>query len=329
MGVARSGLPHFLHRKFFRDSLTILMYHGVVSTPLAVADWCFLSEASFRRQANYLKENFRVVSLCDALVMMQENLKELTAVITFDDGFLNNYRVAFPILMQLELPATIFLSTGLVNTDDTVWYCKINRAISATKKTFFDWRGKRYSLVSKLDRFNLSEQLQEYIKNLSQRQLVGELRKMITDLGDDINRPIEPDSPFRILDGGSIKEMMKSGLIEFGAHTHSHAILSSLTSEERRQEIIQSLVTVENLTGSTCRLFSYPNGRQEDYDNESIEILGSYGVKAAVTAIGGPNHQKTPPLQLRRYGVGADADFDEFRCKTHLFTPKTMKSFFL
>ena len=87
------------------------MYHGVVRKPLAVPDWCFISEQNFSRQMEYLHRNFKVVSLTQAAEDLRENrINEPTAVITFDDGYQNVCDVAYPLLSRLGLPATVFLS---------------------------------------------------------------------------------------------------------------------------------------------------------------------------------------------------------------------------
>lgn len=277
-------------------------------------------EDVFRRQVEYIRKTFRVVPLYDGFVMMKKNMiREPALAITFDDGFQNNYDIAFPIIEEFELPATIFLVTGLINTDETVWFCKLNRAIAATKRPLLDWQNKRYSLDGQKNRTETSVSLQEYLKSLPHTKLVTELRKIIEELGDDADRPIEPGSPFRMLDSRSIDEMVKSGLVEFGSHTHSHAILSRLSLEERSKEILNSTKAVEEMTSRPCRLFSYPNGDKGDFDFESMRILESTGVEVGVTTIEGINNQRTPSLELRRYGVGGDTDFDRFRCLVHHF----------
>jgi peptidoglycan/xylan/chitin deacetylase (PgdA/CDA1 family) len=115
-----------------------------------------------------------------------------------------------------------------------------------------------------------------------------------------------------MLTRNAIAEMVASGLIEFGAHTHQHAILSRLSEEERLNEIRQSVDAVYQLTGRPCRCFSYPNGRTEDYDLETIDHLKACGIQMAVTTTSGPNNGATPVMELRRYGIGADLPMAEF-----------------
>ena len=110
---------------------------GLLRIPSWSNDWCFVDEHSFRMQIEYLKKHFEIISLSEAVGRMEKGeIKRPTAVITFDDGYQNNYDVAFPILCRERIPATIFLTTGLINTNDTVWYCRFNLALSQTQRTF-------------------------------------------------------------------------------------------------------------------------------------------------------------------------------------------------
>src|SRR5512134_2690195 len=103
------------------------MYHAVLTSPLAVPDWCFLDAGVFREQLEYLARRFEVVSLHEAVRRLKNRMvTRPTAAITFDDGFQSVHDVAFPILKRMGLPATVFVATGLVGTDDTTWYCRLN-----------------------------------------------------------------------------------------------------------------------------------------------------------------------------------------------------------
>jgi peptidoglycan/xylan/chitin deacetylase (PgdA/CDA1 family) len=143
------------------------------------------------------------------------------------------------------------------------------------------------------------------------------VRRIIRELGDEPTCPIAVGSPFRMLNSKAITEMAASGLIEFGAHTHTHAILSQLSIDEQRNEIERSIKAIRELTGRSCQLFAYPNGGARDYDGESMKILEEYGVHASVTAINEPNDRMTPPMELRRYGIGADMSPAYFQLKAH------------
>lgn len=70
--------------------------------------------AKFREQMSYLKKNCEVIGIER---LLSEERKKQKVVITFDDGYRDNYLNAYPILKELGLPGTIFLITGMINTD--------------------------------------------------------------------------------------------------------------------------------------------------------------------------------------------------------------------
>jgi peptidoglycan/xylan/chitin deacetylase (PgdA/CDA1 family) len=324
--IAKTKISQLFHSLAYRDELTIIMYHGIIKDPLMVDDWCFVDEHSFRMQIEYFKKHFEIISLSEAVKRMGNGgIKRPTAVITFDDGYQNNYDVAFPILRKERIPATIFLTTGLINTDDTVWYCRLNLALSKAQRTHIEWNGFKFDLSTLCQKAKASAAIQDSLKRLKHSQLMATVRSIILELGDDPDCSIEIGSPFRMLDKKAIGEMATSGLIEFGAHTHHHSILSHLSDGERYNEIRQSINTVYKLTGRPCKYFAYPNGRAEDYNIETIKDLKTCGIEIAVTTISGPNDRMTPAMELRRYGVGANLPMAEFQLMVHHFYYKSLQ----
>src|SRR5918999_4102383 len=71
----------------------------------------------FDRQMAWLKENCRIVSFADALLSAGDGSEKPTVAVTFDDGFADNFFHALPILLRYEIPATFFLTTGLIQRD--------------------------------------------------------------------------------------------------------------------------------------------------------------------------------------------------------------------
>jgi len=321
--IAKTRIAQVFHRLAYQDELTMVMYHGIIKDPLMVEDWCFVDEHSFRMQIEYLKKHFEITSLSEAIERMGKGeIKRPTAVITFDDGYQNNYDVAFPILCKERIPATIFLTTGLINTNDTVWYGRINLALSKTQRTHIEWNGFKFDLSTLDLKAKASAAIQDSLKTLEHPNLMATIRSIILELGDDPDCSIEIGSPFRMLDKKAIGEMATSALIEFGAHTHRHSILSHLSDGERENEIRQSINVIYELTGHPCKYFAYPNGRAEDYNSGAIKDLKAYGIQIAVTTISGPNDRMTPPMELRRYGIGADLPMAEFQLMVHHFISK-------
>jgi peptidoglycan/xylan/chitin deacetylase (PgdA/CDA1 family) len=315
------GLPRFLHARVYRKQLSILMYHAVVPRPLQVPDWCFLDEASFREQISYVKEHFCVLPLDEAVdLLKRDGLKVPTLAITFDDGYQNNYEVAFPVLAQYDCPATIFLSTRYIDSDQMPWFGRLNLALILTGKPSFSWEGARFDISSPERKSQTSAVLHQQLKTHHPYSIDGRVAGICQALEVDTDRKFEAGSPYHMLRTDAIRDMAKSGLVRFGAHTHNHAILSRLSRGEQKEEIAGSIKLVEKFTGETCDTFAYPNGTVDDYDQASIELVRSSGVTSALSTISGPNTSQTPLMELRRYGVGSDLDLPGFKSLAHHVT---------
>jgi peptidoglycan/xylan/chitin deacetylase (PgdA/CDA1 family) len=292
--------------------LAIFIYHGVVRSQI---NWdCFIHDSLFRKQVAYLKNHFEIIPLSHAIERLRNReISRPTAVITLDDGFQNNYDYAFPILREAKVPATFFLVTGFLNTKYTYWYGRLLQALSKTRKTMLKWDGQVFDLSVPASKAKTSIVIAEWLKQFHQSQLLDELRKIILELGEDPESPVEFGSPFRMLDHNSIEKMANSGLIEFGAHTHSHAILSILSEDERRKEVGESIHAINALIENPSHVFAYPNGLDGDYDEDIFSLLESYGIKASVTAIPGLNDETTPLMELRRYPISGRWSMQKFK----------------
>ena len=280
----------------------IFLYHALVEKPLALPDPCFIDARLFRRQMLYLLENFQVVALAELREAMATRQSRPVAAITFDDGFMNNCSVALPILRELQLPATVFLCTDLVDSDATIWFCQVNRAVSESTLSSVIWRGEAFDLSSCSARLAASLRIQQAIKQGSPLAVASEVEDVVRALGGTPTHGVDADSPYAMLTSASIAEMLDSGLIDFGAHTRTHAILGRLTPEQQSDEILGSIEAVQRLTSRPCRMFAYPNGTRGDYDGTTLAILSEAGVELAVTAIHGVNRTDTPALELLRTG---------------------------
>lgn len=316
--LARISVPRLARLVHLPGRLAVLMYHAVPRAPLPVPDWCFVPVESFTAQMRYLRAHFEVLPLVEAVERLRAGrLTRPTAVLTFDDGYRDNHDVAFPILRELGLPATIFLNTGLVDTGDTVWFCRLHKALCETERTEVRWGGVSYDLRGPAARSMASGALQDRLKALDPSSLVAEVGRISATLGVEVLTPLSPSSPFRMLGSAEIAALSASGMIDFGAHTHTHAILTRLSPAQRREEIARSVHRVAAITGRPCTSFAYPNGQPQDYGQEDRDLLVELGVKVAVCTVEGPNVPGTSVLDLRRYGVGPELGLMRFAWLVH------------
>jgi peptidoglycan/xylan/chitin deacetylase (PgdA/CDA1 family) len=216
------------------------------------------------------------------------------------------------VLEKAGAPATIFVCTDLLDTTRIPWYCRLHDAVSRTTRHDLDWDGRRWDLGSVGARTRAATGLKSELKGLHHPELETAVDDIARRLGLDVGNGVSPDPRFRIMSRAAMREMARDGLVEFGAHTASHAILSKLTPAEQHDEIERSIAEVGEVTGEPCRLFAYPNGRFEDYDPTTLDILRAAGVAVAVTAEKGWNDASTPPLELLRYAIGGEPSMPGF-----------------
>lgn len=316
--LGTAGIPALMHKLLRKKGVTILTYHGVTASPLPFEDWCFLDQHSFEQQIRYLSRYHRILSLSDALQLLDAGeVTEPTAVITFDDGYRNNLTVALPILQRYNAPATIYLSTDLIGTTDTLWFCRLNQALAGTTLTDLSWNGLHLPLNNAAAKSAASARLQNALKGMPNARLLAAVDGLITQLGGQLHPVQNEASPYRMLDLADIQQLQRTGLIEFGAHTCSHAILARLDSHAQREEISGSKAAVEALTGQPCVHFAYPNGSIQDHDPDTVAILREAGFVSCTNMRPGSNVPATDRMHLHRYGIGADTEFSRFKLWSH------------
>ena len=244
-GRAPNGV-NLLKEAFFRFSSTrplpqdraaILMYHSV--SP-GVDYFMNVEPDDFERHMAYLAEQKITVIALSELVARLKARKPLggTVVLTFDDGYRDNYTVAFPILKKYGFPSTIFVTTDMIGKTDK--------------------RG--------LERLSVAE----------------------------------------------MKEMHASGLIDIEPHTKTHPKLATLPDDVAREEILGSKRAIEEMLGTSPRLFAYPYGSF----NDSTECLVSAcGFDAAVSVPEGTIGPENSLYRLPRNSIDTSTSFAQFKGK--------------
>jgi peptidoglycan/xylan/chitin deacetylase (PgdA/CDA1 family) len=295
----------FLRRKLTRSQVAILLYHRVCPRN---DNWSLrpLSPESFERQMEYFCRNYEIIRL-DKLVehiRQAKALPEKALVITFDDGYKDNYLYAYPILKKYHIPATIFLTTGHIGSSKLFWFDEIRYVIQLTpfSQLEFDKLGS-YPLRTDIDKFRVSHIVIERLKKLPDERKRALIKKLINTCRVDIPANLGKGL---LLSWGEVREMHDDG-VAFGAHSVNHPVLTNLPLEEAKKEIIQSKKDIEEKLGQPVTAFSYPNG---DFNPQIVEFTKD--AFACAVAVGMPKliTLKDSPYQLSRIITGED--FNKF-----------------
>ena len=295
-GAARR-LKHRL-LNVFDPPVLVLVYHRVTTLavdPLALA----VSPENFRAQLEHLKAGFPVIRFEEAWT----EIRKPAVVVTFDDGYADNARQALPVLEELEIPATFFVSSGTVDTRREFWWDELERTILLQpegNRGAFELQDPRYGRKWEADSIAQREILYRDLHGLMPRLQPDRREEWLEQLrgwaglgpaGRESHRPLAAEEMRRLAD---------SKWTTIGAHTVTHTPLSVLSPAEQRREILGSREQLERLTGGRVEVFSYPFGRRVDYDHTSVNICREAGFVKVAANFPGQAHRWTDPLQIPR-----------------------------
>ena len=258
-----------------RNAVVILTYHRVTDKWDETLDYSqpgmVVTASTFERQVAILKEHFEVVTLGALLAdgASAGRPARPRCVITFDDGWRDNYDLAFPILRRHGLPATVFLATDFIGTDRAFWHTKLIYLFTRTELsrslggeiTFRAYPGpvrQELRRLAKRERLGARDldPLIETVKALCDEEVIEELVHTLSE-AVRLRRPLFPDRKF-FLDWDQVRAMATAGF-EIGSHSCSHRILTRLPADTANEELVRSKVEIERRVGGKVEHFAFPN----------------------------------------------------------------------
>ena len=306
----KNRIHAFLNRKV----AVILTYHSVVDCPLGFDLWTHIPLERFEQHMALLAREANVISLKELVAGLQRgNLPEYSVVITFDDGFGNNYFRAFPVLKKYNLPASIFLSTGFIGTDNLFWPERLAYALMKTASDHLDLSGRIFPLSNMIERRNAYIALRDKLKRLHPADLDQELSRLESTFGVPIDLEDPLFKEWRPLMWNQVQEMSNSGLVDFGGHTVDHHILSRLTEAEAKDQIVRCRRTLDKYLTPPVSLWAYPNGTTDDFDEAHAAFIAKQGFSTALTTNQEYIDTDSLPHRLGRWGIGSTAREKELR----------------
>lgn len=290
-----------VHRRCKQGGVIILMLHKVDEKPDALP--LTITPEIFDRILTEIGTRYPIVDL-DSVFDENKNFhvdQELKFVITFDDGYRNNYDYAYPILKRHNAPAIIYLSLGHLEGDYFFWYEQLAIGLERTNIQSIDLTdlgSEQFSLTNQQERENALITLNLWLKNFSDEERMQKLQTILARLEvEDADKDVSP-----MLSWDMVKEMQANN-ISFGSHTISHPILSQENRDSIANEVIDSKKLLEEKLGVPITGFAYPNGRTEDYNVTVLECVDQAGYLHATTTIEGTNYTGEDPHQLKRINL--------------------------
>ena len=312
-----------------RDAVIILTYHRVIDKWDETLDYSqpgmVVTASTFERHVAILKAHFEIVPL-GGLFADGHTAGRATrprCVVTFDDGWRDNYDLAFPILRRHDIPATIYLTTDFIGTNRAFWHTELMYLLTNAKlasvlgderafRAYPDPVRHHLKRLARLDGAGAHalDPLIEAVKTLCNDEAAEELVHSLTKAAG-IQRPLVLDRTF-FLDWDQVRTMA-AGRVEIGSHGCSHRILTRLPAERADDELIRSKAEIERRIGRQVKHFAFPN------DDASGALLNAAATAGYRTACLGRLVSGQRPLtirSLRRLGMhegicGDGRSFDE------------------
>lgn len=288
--------------------MVVLCYHRVNDIH---DDWnnITVTQNTFIKQLQYLRQNYDIVYSCNDIY------KEHAVAITFDDGYEDTYLNAFPILKQLNIPATLFISTLCIDQENEDWCNELSRLIieGGKGKTHLQFRGETYPVSTLEERKNTNRQIFRIIKSDDidvRNDSMMEIGKWSGQEG------AKPRLAFRMLRSLQIQELATSNLIRIGAHTVTHPSLSTLSESSQESELINSKNKLEEITGKIITEFAYPFGYPRDYSEKTITLLKKVGFERAFITHHFERHSDDAKYEIRRLCI-SECPIEEFAEMIH------------
>ena len=292
----------------------VLLYHRVAtldSDPQLLA----VSPSNFRGQMKYLADNFPVLRFEGDW----SKISVPSVVVTFDDGYYDNFTEALPILEEFGIPATFFVSAGNVGAEGEFWWDELERLIlkDALPSSFTladDLYGGTWRTGESQEKFALYNRMQRLMKKINEgrrTRWLDQLRLRATE--DGKARPTH-----RAMTVSELQRLAQSPLATIGAHCITHTSLSALTLEEQKEEILGSKKRLEKWLGKTVAVFAYPFGGYYDFTEDSPRICRESGFTRVAANFPGQAHRWTNPFKIPR-NIVRNWGVDEFKEKLSTF----------
>lgn len=324
-GLIRSGasLAYYAtghHKRANLGKFVVLMYHRVLQDgdPYIpyIQPGMYVRQSSFEKQLQFLADSYQIVSLEQMLQLIatgQASDDRQYCVVTFDDGWRDNYQYAFPLLKKYSVPATIFLTASFVGTHRFFWHEKVSKLFYLARTRTpappsivpssddGDAAGAQLlrQILSSESSATVVDAAIEGLKSLP----VARIEEIVTGVAAKLGISLENERT--MLSWEEIREMGRNG-ISFGSHTCEHRILTQVELPEAAWEIRESMTKLrsEELDLNYVPVFCYPNGR---YNEDIRSLVSDAGYAAAVTTkLGRQSRDLKDPFTISRIGVHDD-----------------------
>lgn len=283
-----------------RPKLLILAYHRILPSVNFNPLNTIISSGAFIRQIDILARKFPIISLEEALSQHQSGQvkTKIQIVLTFDDGYRDNYEVVFPILSRKGLPATFFVVTDYIGSDAPLWDWEIIARSGAYRDIDnIQAKGHIFSRRTNESQSSFAYRIFEEMKSAD----IDAIRGVIDILRDRAKGRLNAYD-FRndsCMNWPQVRAMSEAGM-EIGAHGLTHRSLARMPLVQAEDEIKKSKSVIESNIKRECLHFAFPFGSKRDYNQTLIDNVKGAGFQSCLLNVHGYNHMDTDPFCFKR-----------------------------
>jgi peptidoglycan/xylan/chitin deacetylase (PgdA/CDA1 family) len=262
------------------------------------------------KELPYLKRNYQILTIDEVIRHLKSGVgfRKPSVAITFDDGYLDNYTLAYPVLKKHGVPATIYLATDLIGTSQRIWTDQIEFMFLGARKDQFNlprlFGNQELRIKTKEEKEQVSNEITEALKKKPDAERTEIMRRLFETLGINGNRSKNGEERI-MLNWDEVQKMARNG-ITIGSHSHTHPILSRMPIQKAKEEILESKKILEENLSIKVKHFAFPNGKQDDFNEELKDYCQEVGFESVASVISGTNNAlKGDPMNLKRISATA------------------------
>jgi peptidoglycan/xylan/chitin deacetylase (PgdA/CDA1 family) len=272
----------------------ILLYHRIVDDSSAYLDkgpGMHHHVYDFEKEISYLKKHYQILSIDETVARIKSRryFEKPTVAITFDDGYRDNFTLAYPVLRKHGVPATIYLATSLIGSEGRTWTDQIELALLQTRREYFslpELHGEeKISIRTKGEKRAACIELASALKSMPDVRC----KELLQGIFERLDFHPNEAKTRMMLNWDEVRVMAGNG-ITFGSHSHTHPILSRMPVAEAKEELLDSKKIIEEQLGQQVKHFAYPNGRIEDFSEELRNYSENIGFESVASVIHGSNN---------------------------------------
>jgi peptidoglycan/xylan/chitin deacetylase (PgdA/CDA1 family) len=294
---------------FLKNQLVIINYHRIreesPAAPTLFDDGVFgPTQSQFDRQVKWLRQNFDVLSESELLEALRlPTFGHRYAAITFDDGYRDNYTLAYPVLRARSVPAIFFVCPEIIDSRRLGWWDVIAYLVKASTRSSITVSGEPIRLAG--NKAAAIRQLHQWMK----LRKASETERLLPELSEACGVPL-PDAGLRdeeVMTWPELVDVSRNG-VAVGSHTHTHRVLATVDEETQRRELRESKAVLEERLECPVRTLAYPVGGYQHFTPATMRIAEECGYEGAFSFHTGANQAGA----THRYNIHRIASTDHF-----------------